>query len=167
MALPDARAFGRFILAKRLAAGGMGEIYLAALKGPGDFEKLLVIKRVLEALTSKPGFVEMFLSEARVAATARRAGETSTTVTRPAPPAFATCNANRPIAPAPKITTVSGKRRRSMAHAWTALPSGSISDACTGVTSFGMGKSVDAGTATCSANAPGRLVPNTSAVGQT
>ena len=64
----EAHRFGRFILAKRLAVGGMGEIYLASLKGPGGFEKLLVIKRVLESLAGKPGFVEMFLSEARVAA---------------------------------------------------------------------------------------------------
>ena len=71
------------------------------------------------------------------------------------------------MAPAPKITTASGNRRRIMDQACTPLPKGSISEACTGVTFSGIGMSVDTGAATRSANAPGRLVPYTSAVGQT
>lgn len=46
----------------------MGEIYLAVLKRPGEFEKRLVIKRILPALSKDPEFLAMFNREARVAA---------------------------------------------------------------------------------------------------
>ena len=35
--------FGKYFLLKRIATGGMGEIFLAKLKGPEGFEKLLVV----------------------------------------------------------------------------------------------------------------------------
>src|SRR4030081_2352303 len=39
--------FGKYLLLKKLAAGGMGEIFLAKQQGPAGFEKLLVVKKVL------------------------------------------------------------------------------------------------------------------------
>ena len=41
--------FGKFFLLQRLAVGGMAEIYRARVKGIGDFEKELVVKRILRA----------------------------------------------------------------------------------------------------------------------
>lgn len=59
---------GRYLLVRKLATGGMAEVFLAKAKGPGGFEKSLVIKRMLPALAKDPHFVEMFLQEARLAA---------------------------------------------------------------------------------------------------
>jgi serine/threonine-protein kinase len=60
--------FGRYRLLHKIAAGGMGEIFLARLEGEGGFEKLLTIKRLLPELVASPEFVTMFLNEARLAA---------------------------------------------------------------------------------------------------
>ena len=99
-------------------------------------------------------------------AMARRVSDTSETSTRIAPLAFRTCSTNRPMVPAPNTTTVPGNRCCVSRSAWTAFPRGSASEACSGVTSFGSGINVETGTATRSANAPGRFVPKTSPVRQ-
>jgi tRNA A-37 threonylcarbamoyl transferase component Bud32 len=52
-----------------LAAGGMAEIFLARVSGLSGFQKMVVIKRILPQLATKSDFVEMFLDEARIAAT--------------------------------------------------------------------------------------------------
>jgi len=57
---------GRYELFHRLAKGGMGEVFLARRKGPGEIEKRVVIKRIRPELSGDPRFVEMFLREARV-----------------------------------------------------------------------------------------------------
>ena len=62
------RTFGKYWLVKRLGVGGMGQVYLAKLAGPEGFEKLVVIKTVLEDRTEDPSFLRMFFAEARVAA---------------------------------------------------------------------------------------------------
>ncbi|QSQ19507.1 protein kinase [Pyxidicoccus parkwayensis] len=59
---------GRYQLARKLAAGGMAEVFLAKAEGPGGFEKTLVLKRILPHLAEDPSFVEMFLDEAKLAA---------------------------------------------------------------------------------------------------
>jgi serine/threonine-protein kinase len=59
---------GKYQLVRRLAAGGMAEVYLAKAAGPQGFEKTLVVKRVLPHLAEDPTFIEMFFSEARLAA---------------------------------------------------------------------------------------------------
>jgi serine/threonine-protein kinase len=61
--------FGKYILLKRLATGGMGEVFLAKLMGPVGFEKLLVVKRILHHHVTNKAVVDMFFAEARVAAT--------------------------------------------------------------------------------------------------
>ena len=68
MAVAEGSTFGKYILLKRLATGGMGEIYLAKLTGPEGFEKMLVIKRMLSHHTDNQRYVDMFFAEARVAA---------------------------------------------------------------------------------------------------
>src|SRR5438552_10332277 len=60
--------YGKYFLLKKLAAGGMGEIFLAKQQGPAGFEKILVVKKVLAHLTENKEFVELFLAEARLAA---------------------------------------------------------------------------------------------------
>ncbi|HEY8210890.1 MAG TPA: protein kinase [Myxococcaceae bacterium] len=59
---------GRYTLERKLAAGGMAEVFLARQSGPEGFEKVCVMKRMLPALAGDPSFVRMFLDEARLAA---------------------------------------------------------------------------------------------------
>lgn len=60
--------FGQYELIKRLAAGGMGEVFLARRRGVEGFEKLAVIKTLLPHLVESEEFLTMFLDEARLAA---------------------------------------------------------------------------------------------------
>jgi hypothetical protein len=60
--------FGKYTLLAPLATGGMGELFLAQMRGAAGFEKLVVIKRILPQLCHQPEFVEMFVNEARMAA---------------------------------------------------------------------------------------------------
>jgi serine/threonine protein kinase len=64
--------FGKYFLLKKLAAGGMGEVFLAKQQGPAGFEKILILKKVLPHLTENKEFVELFLGEARLAARLHR-----------------------------------------------------------------------------------------------
>jgi len=60
--------FGKYFLLKKLAAGGMGEVFLGKQQGPAGFEKILIIKKILPHLTENKEFIELFLGEARLAA---------------------------------------------------------------------------------------------------
>ncbi|HEY3815773.1 MAG TPA: serine/threonine-protein kinase [Polyangiaceae bacterium] len=61
--------FGKYTLIRKLAAGGMAELFLAIQKSMAGFEKLLVIKRILPAMNKDRAFIDMLLHEARIAAT--------------------------------------------------------------------------------------------------
>ena len=61
--------FGKYTLIRRLATGGMAELFLAIQKSVAGFEKLLVIKRILPSMNQDGAFIEMLLHEARIAAT--------------------------------------------------------------------------------------------------
>lgn len=67
MALRGTR-FGKYNLLKRIAVGGMAEIFLARQEGLEGFEKMICIKRIRPHLSSQPNFVNMFLNEAKLAA---------------------------------------------------------------------------------------------------
>ncbi len=59
---------GKYEILRKLATGGMAEIYLARITGTGRFEKLVVLKCILPAVAEDEHVVEMFLGEARLAA---------------------------------------------------------------------------------------------------
>ncbi len=60
--------FGRYTLVRKLAVGGMAEVFLARADGPMGFQKRCVVKRILPHFSDDPAFVQMFLAEARLAA---------------------------------------------------------------------------------------------------
>ncbi len=66
--MSDERRLGRYVLDRKIATGGMAEIWLAHQAGPAGFAKEIVIKRILPHLADDTKFVEMFLDEARLAA---------------------------------------------------------------------------------------------------
>ncbi|GAC1571694.1 MAG: hypothetical protein NVS3B20_03650 [Polyangiales bacterium] len=61
--------FGKYTLLRRMATGGMAEIYLSLQRSVAGFEKLIVIKRILPGMHQDRSFIDMLLHEARVAAT--------------------------------------------------------------------------------------------------
>ncbi len=63
---PIPKSIGRYEVLGHLATGGMAEIFLARLSGPGAFERPIVLKRILPHLARNPSFVSMFLDEARI-----------------------------------------------------------------------------------------------------
>ncbi len=62
------QTFGKFQLLKKLATGGMAEVWLARHSGIEGFQRMLVLKRILPHLADDPEFVQMFLNEAKIAA---------------------------------------------------------------------------------------------------
>lgn len=61
--------FGKYERLKRLAVGGMGEVFVARQVGIPGFERWVILKSLLPELALQPEFVNQFLDEARVAAT--------------------------------------------------------------------------------------------------
>lgn len=59
---------GKYQLFKRIAVGGMAEVYVGRAAGPAGFSKLVAVKRIHPHLATHAAFVEMFLDEARLAA---------------------------------------------------------------------------------------------------
>lgn len=59
---------GGYRIIRKLAVGGMAEIFLARLEGAHGFTKYVVLKRLLPHLCEDEAFVQMFLREARLSA---------------------------------------------------------------------------------------------------
>ncbi|SEU30858.1 serine/threonine-protein kinase [Stigmatella erecta] len=59
--------FGKYVLLSKLAAGGMAVTYRARMTGAAGVTKPCVIKQILPHFADDADFVEMFISEARVA----------------------------------------------------------------------------------------------------
>lgn len=60
--------FGNYTLLDKIATGGMAEVFRARAHGAMGFEKILVIKRILDTLARDEEFKELFKVEARIAA---------------------------------------------------------------------------------------------------
>ena len=60
------RQVGRYTLIRRLASGGMGEVYLARTEGVADFSKQVAIKCILPHLAENREFVQKFIDEAKL-----------------------------------------------------------------------------------------------------
>jgi serine/threonine-protein kinase len=61
---PEPVTFGKYVLDAELARGGMSRVFRARLRGPGGFEKHLVVKQILPELAADPEFVKLFVKEA-------------------------------------------------------------------------------------------------------
>ena len=68
---PD--TFGKYVLLKRIAVGGMAEVFRAKAFGAEGFEKLVAMKRMLPHLSSDQQFVGMFINEAKLTASLNHA----------------------------------------------------------------------------------------------
>ncbi|MCB9529826.1 MAG: serine/threonine protein kinase [Myxococcales bacterium] len=58
--------FGRYVFLKKLAVGGMAEIFLARRLSFGGFAKFVVLKRLLPEHRGKRAYEQLFLTEARI-----------------------------------------------------------------------------------------------------
>ncbi|MCK5688853.1 serine/threonine protein kinase [Myxococcota bacterium] len=60
--------FGQYEIIRKLATGGMAEVFLAKQTGMAGFERHVCIKRILPHLSEQQDFIDMFQDEARIAA---------------------------------------------------------------------------------------------------
>jgi serine/threonine protein kinase len=67
--LSPGSTLGKYEILRKLATGGMAELYIARVRGVAGFEKTVVLKRILPQVATDGGVVQMFLDEARLAAT--------------------------------------------------------------------------------------------------
>src|ERR1700730_19264521 len=72
LALP--RVFGRLLLLKLIARGGMGDVYLAATTGIEGAERACIVKTVRRDHIHDGSFLARFLDEARVQAQLQHPG---------------------------------------------------------------------------------------------
>jgi serine/threonine protein kinase len=66
--VPAPLRLGPYELVRRIATGGMAEVYVARRAGPHGFQKTVAVKRILPQYARDPDFVAMFVDEARVCA---------------------------------------------------------------------------------------------------
>jgi eukaryotic-like serine/threonine-protein kinase len=59
------QVFGKYVLERELARGGMARVVLATLRGAGGFEKRLVVKQIRDELACDEEFVRRFVEEAK------------------------------------------------------------------------------------------------------
>ena len=68
------RPLGRYLLLRRLARGGMGEVFLASTMGIEGAERPIVVKVIRRDHSNDPSFIARFLDEARVQAQLQHSG---------------------------------------------------------------------------------------------
>lgn len=71
---PLPRAIGRYLLLRRIARGGMGEVFLASTTGLEGAERPVVVKLIRRDHAQDPSFIARFLDEARVQAQLTHSG---------------------------------------------------------------------------------------------
>jgi serine/threonine-protein kinase len=59
---------GPYRVERRIASGGMAEVYVAHREAAHGFERRVALKTILPQLASDPEFAAMFADEARIAA---------------------------------------------------------------------------------------------------
>ncbi len=59
--------FGKYHLLEKIATGGMAEVFRARSYGIEGFEKILVVKRILDELARNAEFIQLFTYEAHIA----------------------------------------------------------------------------------------------------
>lgn len=69
--LDTGRLVGRYMVHRRIAAGGMATVHLGRLLGAAGFSRTVAIKRLHDGYARDPEFVAMLLDEARLASTIR------------------------------------------------------------------------------------------------
>jgi serine/threonine protein kinase len=62
----DATRIGRYEIVERIGAGGMAEAFRAVARGPGGYERQLIIKCILPELAEDEAFINLFVSEAKI-----------------------------------------------------------------------------------------------------
>ena len=67
----DEVLIGRYFLFREIAAGGMASIHLARQLGPVGFGRTVAVKRLHPHYAREPGFVAMFVDEARIVTSIR------------------------------------------------------------------------------------------------
>src|SRR5262245_39723249 len=60
--------FGQYVLLRRIARGGMAEVFLAQQRGLEGFDRRVAVKRILLQLADALDFIKMFFGEVRLAA---------------------------------------------------------------------------------------------------
>jgi serine/threonine protein kinase len=66
--IPAPLRLGPYELLRRIATGGMAEVYVARRAGPHGFQKTVALKRILPQFARDADFTAMFVDEARVCA---------------------------------------------------------------------------------------------------
>ena len=61
-----ASPFQRYQLLRRIARGGMAEVYLAVLRGAAGFERRVALKKILPIYAGMEEFATLFRDEARI-----------------------------------------------------------------------------------------------------
>ena len=56
------KAIGPYVIDRRLATGGMAELFVAERQGPHGFSKRVALKRILPQHVSDPDFKAMFIA---------------------------------------------------------------------------------------------------------
>src|SRR5687768_628196 len=64
---------GRYTIIRKIAEGGMAEVFLAKQVGSAAFQKLVVVEQVLASLYNDPQFRHMLIDEAHVSMGLRHA----------------------------------------------------------------------------------------------
>jgi eukaryotic-like serine/threonine-protein kinase len=65
-AAAEAARIGRYEILEKVGVGGMAEVYRALARGPGRYQRELIIKRILPHLADDPEFVRAFVEEGKI-----------------------------------------------------------------------------------------------------
>jgi CRP-like cAMP-binding protein/tRNA A-37 threonylcarbamoyl transferase component Bud32 len=61
----EPQSFGAYVLIDQISKGGMSDIFLAKSVGVGEFQKPLVIKKLLPHYSDKPNYIKRFVNEGK------------------------------------------------------------------------------------------------------